>query len=105
MQSPVSEGALRRTLHALHRHPGDLAVALDEPFRRATLELNVDELRGDLGGGVEAQRKGADEIGFAFLQLFLIEAVQRYVPYFRRGDVERFARALVLGCRAAIKIG
>src|ERR1700722_7827738 len=105
MQRAVAERAARGAADALHGRCGDLAVALDEPLRRAALELDMDELRSELGRSVEAERIGADEIGLAFLQFLFVEPVERHVADFGRGDVERFARALVLGRRAAIEIG
>ena len=81
---------MRGALDALHRHRGDLAVALDEPLGRAALELDVDKLRGDLGRCVEAQRVGADEIGLAFLEFLLVES--RSAP--RRGFRPRRRRTI-----------
>src|SRR5262249_2737128 len=67
----IAEGAFGGALEARLRPRGDPAVALDEPVGRAAFELNVDELRGDLEGRVEAQGIGADQEGLALLQ-FLI---------------------------------
>jgi hypothetical protein len=53
IERAVVEGACRGALEACAGYRGDLAVALDEPVRRAAFELDVDELRGDLERSVE----------------------------------------------------
>ena len=53
-------------------------------YSDARPRLEMQQLRGDLGRGVEAQRIGADQICLPFFQFLFAEPVRRQVPDFGR---------------------
>ena len=85
----------------LDRHGVDQAVALVDVVDAEILDLDLQELAGDLGRGVEAQRERALEVVLRLGELLLGRAFARHAADFRLDQLERLAGAVVAGLRAA----
>ena len=74
---PASSMRLRDPLHVVHGHRLHQAVALVDVIDAEILDLDLHELRGDLAGGVEAQRVGTRQERLRLGELLLGRAVLR----------------------------
>src|SRR6266851_6813552 len=93
------EQALRHPLHVGERHRIDEAVALVDVVDAEILELDLHELPGDLGRGVEAQRERALLIGLGLGELVLGRAGLGEATDFLFHHFERLAGAVAAGRR------
>ena len=100
-EAAVAEQSRRRRFRVVQRHGADTLVALGQPCARVAVELHLHQLPRNFGRGVEAQRIGADQGNACPSPTPRPNGVGRHVPNLLADHVERFARALVLGGRAA----
>ena len=94
---PASSRRLRDPLHVGHGHGLHQAVALVDVIDAETFALDLHELRGNLAGGIEAQRVGTRQEGLRLGEFLFGRAVLGEATDFGLEHIERLPGAIGAG--------